>query len=1050
MDMCGHDNILSGLPSWQPTAQSVPGSQGGSTHGKVSLPSENLTECGQGFDDLCFRDTCSTKVQSRKAISVHQEPLHGATPSLSLGVLNNLKPQAKGSALIPSDATGYSGSSPQTLKNTGVFGSKNKQSVRSSTCPRRPVLGAIDAEQLYAWSQNNVREIAAALIAHYDVFGDNRGLSFSAFIEVVKTNDLPGTNMLLRTRRDMCDVILERRKERAKSMKLTTPMSSFNDGHSECVVKHEAPICALSEETERLGKNIACRAPSPPCSLSVIATPQELLCRSYPDEFLPNFASSYPSGAGAEDSSVLEPVVEKQASAYPTKFKNAILVDNSRTESGISKTRSNTQISNKELTQEGSRCGYVLFSQSPSRKTEPISIPATPQSTVSTKQSTRRLRKQSRCQVLPTAAESFDDAFSGECTPPDVNVACTRLAPGSKCVTASSLDAEFRIPKTPMGQDGIKSELGLAATKTKDAELFNKINTSDKESSSKYSGKDVQVVSNLTSCFSPSRVDDVQQQLCRQASCGMQSVVSMEFSGVVPHKNQKKLSKESSAFFDCVDESKKKNLPYVNDVVELDTISAKDYNGGAIAGSSDFESLLQLPLDYSAVSTPALPEIYTRHLVYPVQLLQQLAETHERNMRLARRVIAAVSTLKFDGWKGPKLLPNTTEKRWHPAAPLKPVWQSPPLRVPGLEESPLYLLQTKRADSCQKLLPFDILLQLCNAVVEIVRQEPKIITVAAPLTVVANSLVKKTANASRILESCCENYTPTEQQCCVSSDDEEGSNPLYKLNPLLVPFTEGCESSGGTYLSKPSSAKGTRNDAKKKVVLLGNIAFGTRRGECVELVALLFAIKLLYPTTFTLLRGPFEDFFVSVAFGFGQECCERYGFTEGRELHRRFFDVMEFLPLCASIECFSEGGVEHRALCLPGKLALSANIYDVENKKKERCILVWFCSPGDLPSKTHVSVFQQLNAVAADNLATPELPIPSLLLHFVQPPQKEQTRSWRACNVQGNVACCTSTAATSRLPVSESSGCGEDRQTQFSFEEIEDAFIKNFRKTFLL
>lgn len=50
------------------------------------------------------------------------------------------------------------------------------------------------------------------------------------------------------------------------------------------------------------------------------------------------------------------------------------------------------------------------------------------------------------------------------------------------------------------------------------------------------------------------------------------------------------------------------------------------------------------------------------------------------------------------------------------------------------------------------------------------------------------------------------------------------------------------------------------------------------------------------------LSGSTEDFFVANAFGLEEECCSRYGESNGREILRRIFDVFEFLPLCASIE----------------------------------------------------------------------------------------------------------------------------------------------------
>ena len=72
------------------------------------------------------------------------------------------------------------------------------------------------------------------------------------------------------------------------------------------------------------------------------------------------------------------------------------------------------------------------------------------------------------------------------------------------------------------------------------------------------------------------------------------------------------------------------------------------------------------------------------------------------------------------------------------------------------------------------------------------------------------------------------------------------------------------------------------------------------RGECgVEVVAILFCYKLLYPESVHLIRGNHETRSVSQHYGFAQEVFRKYG---NAHVHRLFCRVFDLLPVAAVID----------------------------------------------------------------------------------------------------------------------------------------------------
>jgi len=77
------------------------------------------------------------------------------------------------------------------------------------------------------------------------------------------------------------------------------------------------------------------------------------------------------------------------------------------------------------------------------------------------------------------------------------------------------------------------------------------------------------------------------------------------------------------------------------------------------------------------------------------------------------------------------------------------------------------------------------------------------------------------------------------------------------------------------------------------------------RGRCnLEVLCLLFSLKLKYPDQFHLLRGSHEDIKINRNFGFGEECATRLGenIDDPNSVFQRFNRLFEYLPLAAVIQ----------------------------------------------------------------------------------------------------------------------------------------------------
>lgn len=82
-----------------------------------------------------------------------------------------------------------------------------------------------------------------------------------------------------------------------------------------------------------------------------------------------------------------------------------------------------------------------------------------------------------------------------------------------------------------------------------------------------------------------------------------------------------------------------------------------------------------------------------------------------------------------------------------------------------------------------------------------------------------------------------------------------------------------------------------------------------RGKQSIEVVCLLFALKIKFPNNVSLLRGNHEDQNITKLYGFLDECKRRYHF----KLWKQFINVFNHLPVAAVIE--------NKILCMHGGLS---------------------------------------------------------------------------------------------------------------------------------
>mmetsp|Transcript_13650 Transcript_13650/g.36718 ORF Transcript_13650/g.36718 Transcript_13650/m.36718 type:complete len:506 (-) Transcript_13650:222-1739(-) len=134
----------------------------------------------------------------------------------------------------------------------------------------------------------------------------------------------------------------------------------------------------------------------------------------------------------------------------------------------------------------------------------------------------------------------------------------------------------------------------------------------------------------------------------------------------------------------------------------------------------------------------------------------------------------------------------------------------------------------------------------------------------------------------------------------------DGARYIMAAQPTLTEATVPCKVFGDIHghlrdLLLMFSAYGMPGRAGGAPSFVFNGDFVDRGSHQLEVVAVLFALKILYPDRVWLNRGNHEDDHINSKYGFLKVCCDRLGRSEGTRLFKSINATFNYLPLACLV-----------------------------------------------------------------------------------------------------------------------------------------------------
>ncbi|CAL2028986.1 unnamed protein product [Caenorhabditis brenneri] len=168
----------------------------------------------------------------------------------------------------------------------------------------------------------------------------------------------------------------------------------------------------------------------------------------------------------------------------------------------------------------------------------------------------------------------------------------------------------------------------------------------------------------------------------------------------------------------------------------------------------------------------------------------------------------------------------------------------------------------------------------------------------------------------------------------------ELAQELFRSESSLASISPPCTIVGdihGQYqdLVRLLNMRCPKVETKKKVmtgfsanrfVFLGD--YVDRGSHSIECISLVFALKIVYPQSYVLLRGNHETRAINFAYGFREELMNKLGEVDGAEVWEKFNEAFSWMPLACLVGA--------RILCMHG--GLSPDLQSLDDIRKVSCL----------------------------------------------------------------------------------------------------------------